>query len=159
VTGRRTRSSTWALAAAIALAGCTTEGAEVESKTEADVTAAVQQRAEQVASLIGQALREPATNASPCTGKLGETDRQVFTVQGAYDVTMPAAQQLGAVAKVRDSWKADGYEITDDRVVGGRGVLAAKAPDGYRFYLQSKSPADALALLINSPCHRSPTPR
>ena len=159
MTARWTRTSTWALAAAVALAGCTTEGANVESKTEADVTAAVQQRAEKVATLIGQALREPATNASPCTGKLGENDRQVFTVQGAYNLTMPAEQQLETVAKVRDTFKADGYEITDDRVVSGQGVLAAKAPDGYSFYLQSTSPPTALALLVNSPCYRSPTPR
>lgn len=159
MTRRWTRTSTWALAAAIALAGCTSEGANVESKTEADVTAAVQQRADKVAILIGQALREPATNASPCTGKLGETDRQVFTVQGAYNLTMPAEQQLETVAKVRDTWRAEGYEITDDRVVGAQGVLAAKAPDGYRFYLQGTAPRAALALLVNSPCYRSPTPR
>jgi hypothetical protein len=159
VTRRRTtRTSTWALAAAIALTGCT-EGANVESRTEADVTAAVQQRAEKVATLIGQALREPATNASPCTGKLGENNRQVFTVQGAYNLTMPAEQQLETVAKVRDTWQTEGYEITDDRVVGDQGVLAAKAPDGYSFYLQTKPPSAALALLVNSPCYRSPTPR
>lgn len=159
MTRRWTRTSTWALAAAVALAGCTTEGANVESKTEADVTAAVQQRAETVATLIGQALREPATNASPCTGRLGENDRQVFTVQGAYHLSMPAERQLETVAKVRDTFKADGYEITDDRVVAGQGVLAARAPDGYSFYLQSLSPPTALALLVNSPCYRSPTPR
>ena len=69
------------------------------------------------------------------------------------------AGRVDTVAKGRDTFKADGYEITDDRVAGGQGVLAAKAPDGYGFYLQSTSPPTALALLVNSPCHRSPTRR
>ncbi len=144
--------------AALTLTGCT--GANVETKTEADATTLVQQRAEQIATLIGSPLEEPATNAAGCTGKLGETSDNVFSVQGAYQIPVPTEQQLTTLARLRDAWKANGYTITDDRTVGTtEGVLAAKTRDGYDMSVESTRPPTAFALLIHSPCFRFPTRR
>jgi hypothetical protein len=155
-----TRAAVAAVAAA-ALTACTSStGADVESKSEADATAAVQQHADRIAGVLGSPLLNPSTNPGPCSGQRGETGRDIFAVQGAYQVTMPVEKHTGTLARLRDLWKADGYTITDDRSFGdGAGVLAARSPEGYSVNVESTSPPSALALLVHSPCFRSPTPR
>jgi hypothetical protein len=155
--------------AAVTLTACTTiTGANVDTKTEADATTAVQQYADQVADVAGSSLIDPATTASPCTGtgtgtgtgKLGEADRDVFTMQGAYQIALPVEKHIDTISRLRDMWKANGYSITDDRTVGGnRGVIAAKTGDGFSFTVQSTTPPTMVAVLVHSPCYKSPTPR
>jgi hypothetical protein len=151
------------LATATALmfvAGCTTiTGADVQSKSEADAITVVQQRADALAQVIGAALINPSNQPGPCSGKLGETDRDIFAVQGAYNVDLPVEKHSDALARLRDQWKADGYTITDDRAIGSAGVIAAKAPDGFSFTVQSTTPPTGFAVLVHSPCFKSPTPR
>ncbi len=150
-----------AAVAAAALTACTAiTGADVESKTESDATAAVQQHADGIAQAIGSSLTNPSTRPGPCTGKLGESDREIFAVQGAYNVDLSVEKHAPTFARLRDLWNANGHTITDDRTLGdGTGVITAKTKDGYSFNVQSTAPPTGLALLVHSPCFKSPTPR
>ncbi len=155
---RTTHAVTWLTASAIMLAGCT--GANVDEKTETEAKALVQQYADQVSALIGSRLEEPTLSSSACSGKGGESDRQIFSIQGAYQIAVPTEQQTATFNRVRDAWKANGYTITDDRTIKTNdGVLAAKTPDGVDIDIETTRPPTAVALLIHSPCFKSPTPR
>jgi hypothetical protein len=150
----------------LAVAGCSSgsnKEKNVQTMSEPDVTSQVQRYADDVVTLIGNTrLQEPAASAAGCEGKLGEVSRDIFYVQGAYLMPVPAEQHLTTLARVREQWRQRGYTITDDRTFpdGKRGVLAATIPtDGYRIKLESGVPAIAFSLLVHSSCYRSPTPR
>ena len=153
-----TNAVTALTAAAIMLTGCT--GANVDEKTETEAKAFVQHYADQVSALIGSPLEEPAVSSSTCTGKGGESDRQIFSIQGAYQIAVPTEQQTATFNRVRDAWKANSYTITDDRAIQTNdGVLTAKTPEGVAIDLETTRPPTAVALIIHSPCFKSPAPR
>ncbi|WP_203824816.1 hypothetical protein [Actinoplanes palleronii] len=153
---RTSRAAALLLAAsALILSGCS--GDDVESKSENDVNAQIQQHAETIASLVGNPLFNPSLSASGCTGRGGETSDKIFTVQGVYNVNPPRKDQhLASLGKVKAEWKAKGYTITDDRTVGpDDGVVAAKTPDGYDLDIERALP-DGFVILIHSPCYERP---
>ncbi|GAA4609914.1 hypothetical protein BJY16_007577 [Actinoplanes octamycinicus] len=129
----------------------------METKSEADVNALVQQHAEQMATTVGMPLFNAKLNASPCTGRLGEDSDTIFTVQGAYNVVPPQKDQhLASLDKVKADWTAKGYTITDDRTVGpDDGVVAAKTPDGFNLDIERANPS-GFVILIHSPCYERP---
>jgi hypothetical protein len=130
----------------------------VQTKTKADAQAAVQERAEQIATQVGSALVNPKLSPSPCTGRKGESGGDVYSMQGAYQIMLPEAQHVPTAAKVRDAWKAAGWTITDDRTIGTSVVLTAKTPDDYSVDLESTAPPQAVALIIRTPCYRTSAP-
>jgi hypothetical protein len=156
---RRILSAT-ALTLALAVAGCST-GDDVQTKTEAEAGAAVRQFADQVATTIGGVTFDTAnTVPSPCEGGFGETNREIFTMQGSYQWALPTDRQLDTIARVRESWRASGYEITEERKLSeDRGAVNAKTPDGFNLYLFSTTPPTGMGVVVTSPCYRSPTPR
>jgi hypothetical protein len=145
------------LAAAVVLTVTACSGEFVETKSEADTTALVQQHADALAALVGTPLRNPATGPMPCTGKQGEGDRSVYAIQGAYNIDAPDGEQARAtIARVRADWTAKGYEITDDREIGDyEAVLSAKTKDGFSLDIETVS-RDAFAALLYSPCFTRP---
>jgi hypothetical protein len=157
------RLTTWAAATAIAiaaLAGCTSSGDDVETRTEAEATRIVQQKADQVVTLIGRtSLTDPAISPGPCTGKAGENSGDVFAVQGVWVLPLPEQRHLDTLTRLRDAWKAEGYTITTDQTVGTGGELTAKANDGSSINVITTDPPNAMRLLIHSACYESPTPR
>ncbi|MBO3741500.1 hypothetical protein [Actinoplanes flavus] len=152
---RRTRAAGFALTALLTLTACS--GEDMETKSEADATALVQQHADAIAGLVGTSLRNPETGPLPCTGKLGESSRSVYAIQGVYNIDAPDGEQPRAViTRVRTDWTAKGYTITDDRELGTYdAVLTAKTPDGYSLDLETVSP-EAFAMILHSPCFRRP---
>jgi hypothetical protein len=63
-------------------------------------------------------------------------------------------------ARLKDLWTANGWKITDDRrFTGTKGVIAAETPDGYGINVESTTSGEKVAVLVNSPCFKSPTPR
>ena len=143
-----------------ALASCSLFGDAVEVKTEADASALVQQRGEQIASLAGGPLTDPAISPASCEGKFGESSDTVFSTLGVWVVPMEASKHLDTIARVRDAWKAQGYDITDDRKIGeNRGVLTAKTDDGYTLDLTSQVESKGFRVMVSSPCFESPTSR
>jgi hypothetical protein len=161
------RSLTAAVCALIlTLSGCgddLAQGEDVKTLAEADATRQVQQYADQIVTLIGNTnLTNPAVSAAPCEGKAGKLSEDIYTVQGVYQLPLPAEQHLTTLARVRDAWRDQGYTITEDRTFPSNdgGTLTADNPtDGYRLDLTSTSPATMVRLLIHSACYRSPTPR
>jgi hypothetical protein len=144
----------------IALAGCTNGGA-VDTKTEADVNVMVRQYAEDIRTAAGGEYTKQAETALACTGRLGETSDDVFSVQGAYQITLAPDRQLPFLAELRGQWKAKGWEITTDETIApNRGKLAAKTgEDGFDLTLTTVKTSQWLAILVHSPCYKSPTPR
>ncbi|MEV4641326.1 hypothetical protein AB0J80_28685 [Actinoplanes sp. NPDC049548] len=154
------RAALTVTAACLALTACTSTGADVETKTEADAKAAVQQYADQLAGAIGGGLLNVGVNASPCTGKFGETDSDVYTVSGVYQVPLPAERHHDTMDKLKNLWTANGWKITDDRRFEGTdGVIAAKTSDGYALNVESTTSGQNVAVMVSSPCFKSPTPR
>ncbi len=143
----------------LALAACT--GGNVETKTEDEAKQVVRQRGEQVAALIGSgAFTQNTESPGPCEGRLGETSRDVFSVQGSYTLPLEPAKQLSTIARVREAWQANGYEITEDRTINQeRGILRATSEDGFQLRIMSTPTPTSVGILIHSPCYRSPTPR
>ncbi|MGK5444586.1 hypothetical protein ACSNN7_22565 [Micromonospora sp. URMC 105] len=134
---------------------------DMKSASEAEITGQVNQYANQVAALVGNPLFNPATSSAPCSGRGGELDEKIRTVQGAYNVNLAAGRHVDTLARIREQWRAQGWTITEDVTSsnGREGALAAKTtPDGYSLSLTSTSPPTALALLVNSPCYRSTDP-
>jgi hypothetical protein len=135
----------------------------VQTAAVDDVKAKVQEAADQVATTIGANLTNPAV--SPATCELpagGEEDDAVFYVQGAYQIPVAPQQQVPTLAKLRDQYKQQGYTIKDDRTgaENNTGTLTVVAPDdSFTISVQSTSPPQAVALIIHTPCYRSPTPR
>jgi len=128
-----------------------------------DVKAQVQQRAEQIATVIGGSLQNPAVSPATCEAPAGgKEDDDVYCVQGAYQVPVTPDQQLSTLAKLRDQWKQQGYTIKDDRTFSepNAGTVTAVAPDDqFSISVETTSPPQAMALIIHTPCYRSPTPR
>jgi uncharacterized lipoprotein len=154
------RSWIAALAAVTVLAGCSV-GGNVETKTEDDVRKVVQQYADEVKAITGGEWTMQSPTAMPCTGKLGESSDDVFTVQGAYQVPLAADKQLSTLAQIREQWKAKGWNITADEQIGdNRGKLAGSTGDGgYELTLTTVKDPNWLGILVHSPCYKSPTPR
>lgn len=155
------RAAITAATVLLAVTACTTiTGADVDTKTEADAKAAVQQYAAQIAGVIGAGLQNPAENASPCTGKLGETDSDVYTMLGTYQVDLAPDRHPDTMTRLKDLWTANGWKITEDRRFGGvEGVIAAKTTDGYSISAESTTSGAKVAVMVGSPCFKSPTPR
>jgi hypothetical protein len=157
----RLRCAAAALLAAAGLTACTTGGAgtSVPTRAEADVTAEVNRYAQQVAEVIGGTrLDNPTTSPAQCTGKGGQFSADVFYVQGAYQLPLPVEQHRAALTTVRDRWKSDGLNITQDRTfANGGGEVSARNPaDGYTLTLTSGKPPTILALIVHSGCYRRP---
>jgi hypothetical protein len=161
MTPHRLTTLTALTATALVLSACTSiTGANVDTKSEADTTAAVQQYADQISAAVGGPLTNAATNAAPCTGKLAETHSDVYTVQGTYRIAVPAEQHVATAARLRDTWKANGWKITDDRTFNNtEAVVTAETPDGFNVNVESTKSGANIAIMVNSPCYKSPTPR
>ncbi|MFI5496677.1 hypothetical protein [Actinoplanes sp. NPDC051859] len=140
----------------LTLTGCF--GGDVETRTEDEAKALVRDRSAQLATQLGGvAFTEAKENPGPCTSG-GNAD--VFAVQGSYQAPLPTAEQIPTLNRIRDAWKRDGWEITDDRVIEpNAGILRAKSSDGYTYHLTSARSTTELGVIIYSPCFESPTPR
>jgi hypothetical protein len=157
MTPRRTARTVVAVLAATALALSACSGDDVETKPETDVSAVVQQHAEAVAAIAGQALENSSLTPHGCTGPRGQISDTVYTVQGAYNLPAPTGEKhLDVIARILADWKTRGYMITDDRTVAAdRGVAAAKTPDGYKLDVETATP-NGLAVFVDSPCYERP---
>jgi hypothetical protein len=165
---RITTVTVWAIAALIALPGCggankdPTEGKQMVAVASlTDVQRQVREQANTVLADLG--LPPPSTapdiGPAPCSDAGGSADDGRFYVAGAWQVPLPSAQQIATLRRVRDTWQAKGYEITDYRELpsGVEVVLAAGNPtNGYSLSLITTSPPIAVAMLVSSPCMKSP---
>ncbi|KUL31526.1 hypothetical protein ADL15_21905 [Actinoplanes awajinensis subsp. mycoplanecinus] len=143
-------------ATALTLTACSGDD-DMQAKPETDVNAVVQQHADAVAVIAGQALQNPSLTPHGCTGPNGQISDTIYTVQGVYNLPAPTGEKhLDVIARIRADWKTKGYTITDDRTVAAdRGVAAAKTPDGYKLDVETATP-DGFAVFVDSPCYERP---
>jgi hypothetical protein len=143
----------------VTLSGCGTFGDDVESKNKDDVKAVVRQQAATVAGMVRSGnLQEKVVGDYPCTGKLGESNDRVYTVQGIFGIPLAADQQVATINRIRETWTAQGWtvtgEITNDPRRGN--VTFRTKPDDYSIQLLTAPGLDMLNVSINSPCYESP---
>lgn len=158
MTPPKTIHLTAALLAAVALTLSACSGDDVETKPEADVNTVVQQHADAIAAVAGQALKNPKIRAGGCSSPSGNVSDTVYTVQGVYNLPAPVAgeKHLDVLSRVRSDWQSKGYTITDDRTVAAdSGVLAAKTSDGYKLDIETGT-APGFAVFVDSPCYERP---
>jgi hypothetical protein len=162
----RTALGAAACAVLLTLAGCSDRtGKDDAMKTisEADAISQVNRYAQSVADLIGTSKPEnPKASGAACEGKAGEFSEDVYYVQGSYQIPLPNEQHVATLGRLRDQWRERGYTVKDDRTFPeqNRGILVVNDPaDGYTVWIQSTKPPTALALIIHTPCYRSPTLR
>ncbi|RZU51325.1 hypothetical protein EV385_3140 [Krasilnikovia cinnamomea] len=140
-----------------ATVGCDKGSDDVQTRNADDVAREVQQYADQVVTIIGDTkLTNGVVDTSPCEGKRGETDGDIRTTYGIYQ--LPVSDHAAAIGRLRQAWNAAGWRITDDRTVGqrGEGVLAAEAPNGgLNASITSTTPPTHVKLSIYSACYQT----
>jgi hypothetical protein len=135
--------------AAVLLAGCA--GADDGTRSEADAAAAVQNYADQMASMINGFISEASTTSIPCGGAGS------FRVRGSYVVPLTAALHPGSRARHREVFTANGLRITTDHTSDGySGEIAGVTTDRYSIDIASMAPPTGLTMRIDSPCFAAP---
>ena len=157
-------------ASVVTLAGCAAGSSQENGKmdvkrvSQADARALVEGYAHEVTTAVGT---EPTPAgalkalANPCEGRGGELSDDVYSMLGSMQLSLPEAEQLATLARLRDRWTRQGYTVTEERTFpdGRRGTLTVRAPgDDVEISLNSTSEAKAIAVLISTPCYRSDEP-
>jgi hypothetical protein len=146
------------------LTGCDSpEGKDdVKQVSHADARTLVDGYLRQVISAVGGTPNaEPDFLPSPCEGQRGELSEFIYSMRGGAQLPLPEAEQLGTLARLRDSWRQQGYTIVEDRTFpdGKSGTVVVRSPaDGVRIAVDSTSPATALAIRVSTPCYQSDVP-
>jgi hypothetical protein len=134
------------------------DGTTVQAATEAEITAQVNALANQIVGVIGDTkLTNPTSNAAPCENNTGDDSGTVNYVLGTYQIPVPNDRHQAAFTQVRDHWRAQKWDITEDRFneAQRRGSVSAKEPtSGSTFTLSSSASPKVLTLLITSACYR-----
>lgn len=149
-----------ALLAASLTIGCAPDnpGGTVQPKAEADVKAAVEQRAATLTQLIGDQLPGGSVTPSPCTRKAGQSSDDVYTMIGIWSVPLPAERHLSTLTQIKNDLSAKAWTITEHRQINNtRGILTAIDPDNYELNLTSAVDSTAFRLMVSSPCFASKT--
>ncbi|MEW2379568.1 hypothetical protein AB0883_26185 [Micromonospora sp. NPDC047812] len=130
----------------------------LQTKAAAEVSALAEARAKAVATTAGVALDDWRTNTSPCQGQRGEiADDGRWTLSGFAGLPVPPADQITTLRRIRDMWRQQGYEITEDRTFadGTRGAVSMRDPDtGITISLTTTASRDRVALILASDCYR-----
>jgi hypothetical protein len=117
--------------------------------SEADARRAAQGYAEQVAAFAGNV---PLTRATTSVGACPQRG-DAFAGRGSAELTVPAEGHGPLLARMRDGWRAQGYQVT--AAPGGRAVLSVELPPaGPVFTLASMAPRGTVVLLVRTPCLR-----
>jgi hypothetical protein len=162
---RRTALGAAACALLLTLTGCSARPGKddnVKTLPEPEAISQVNQYGKKVADLAGAAeLKNPTASGAACEGKVGEFSNDVYYVLGTYQLPVPQDKHVATLSRLRDQWRQQGYTVKDDRISGetNTGVLTVQDPEGNTINVESTNPPTALALFINTPCYKSPTPR
>lgn len=144
------------------LAGCS--GADngkdptVRSHSRADVEAATHAHLGTATEAIGEGSPDPAPSVrpAPCDGY---RDDAVFHVSGFSHVALPVERHTVVLERLRDEWTAKGYALKNFRVLpGGAGAELdlVNPADGFQFSWTTSGDRVWIALIVMSPCVRSP---
>ncbi|RLK25853.1 hypothetical protein DER29_3864 [Micromonospora sp. M71_S20] len=130
----------------------------LQTKAVAEVSTLAEARAQAVAATAGVALDGWRTNTSPCQGQRGEiADDGRWTLSGFAGLPVPPADQIATLRRIRDMWRQQGYEITEDRTFadGARGAVSMRDPGtGITISLTTTASRDRVAVILASGCYR-----
>jgi hypothetical protein len=115
--------------------------------------------AAQIAAVVGADAPQTETRLgpAPCENSSGEpADDGRFYVQGNWQMPLPAADHPGTLARLRENWAAQGYEIKKFQMFNDiEGVIIAENPvDEVELTVESGMPPTAVAVVILTPCYR-----
>lgn len=129
----------------------------LQTKATAEVTALAEARARAVATSAGVPLENWRTSTAPCVGRGGEiADDGRWTLNGFAGLLVSAADQLATLHRIRDMWRQQGYEITEDRVFadGTRGAVSVRDPEtSISISLTTTPSRERIALILASGCY------
>lgn len=153
------------LTLSVAVTGCSDsndkDGTTVQAATDAQITQQVNTLADQIAGVIGDTrISNSAANAAPCEGDAADDSGTVNYVLGTYQIPVPNGRHQAGFTRVRDHWRDQKWDITEDRFDAAqrRGSVSAKEPtSGSTFTLSSSASPEVLTLLITSACYRDST--
>ncbi|MFY1686740.1 hypothetical protein [Plantactinospora sp. WMMB782] len=83
----------------------------------------------------------------------------MFHVSGFSHVTLPVEQHAEVLERLRDEWIARGYELKNFRILpdgAGAELDLVRPADGFQFSWATSGDRVWIALIIVSPCVRSP---
>lgn len=146
--------STAAVATDFIVKSCS--GDDVETVAEDQTKHEVEEYARQVATAAGQELKAIGdVDSVPCTGRNGESSTDIYTIYGMYQLPVPRERHASLFAELREQWRS--YRVETYRASASEGgELALRTPDQFRIHFETAVEGRSLALMINSPCRRSP---
>jgi hypothetical protein len=114
-----------------------------------------------IGAIIGAdpATTETRVGPAPCETSGSEVTGNAYYIQGNWQMPLPPADHSGALARLRDSWVEQGYEIKRFHMFSDtEGLVIAENPvDKFELMAESAAPPTAVAVVIMSPCYRSAT--
>lgn len=166
MTPRRLATRTAITAAALLLVtGCTSpaptpKDTTLQVKTQAEAEKLVQQLADSVAAAVGSPLTDQHSTPAPCAD--GGGGAVPWTLSGVANVAVKPADQVATLMRLHDTWKSQGYEITEFQLVPAgtpdEGSVSARVPvTELTVTVQSTGPRTGFAIIIATPCY-APAP-
>lgn len=129
----------------------------LETKPVAEVAVQAEARAQAAATAAGVSLESWRFGAAPCMGRFGETaENGSWSLAGFAHMWVSAEDQLPTLNRIRDMWRQQGYEITQDRTFddGTRGDISMRDSEtGITMSLTTNKNRDGLALILGSACY------
>ncbi len=127
---------------------------------EQQAAAQVRDYAATIGAVVGAdaAATETRVGPAPCETSGGEVTGNPFYVQGNWQMPLPAAEHAAVLARLRDDWTAQGFEIKRFHMFSDvEGVVIGQNPaDGFELMVESASPPVAVAVIVMTPCYLSP---
>ncbi|WP_230688727.1 alpha/beta hydrolase [Micromonospora sp. WMMC415] len=129
----------------------------LQTRATAEVKGLAEASAQAVATTVGIPLNDWRTNTSPCVGERGEiADDGRWTLSGFAGIPVAPADQITSLHRIRDRWRQQGYEVTEDRIFadGTRGAVSMRDPGtGITVSLTTTKSRDSIALILASDCY------
>ncbi|GIJ27426.1 hypothetical protein Vqi01_25880 [Micromonospora qiuiae] len=129
----------------------------LQTKAVAEVRSLAEAHAQAVSAAAGVALENWRTNTAPCEGRGGEiADDGRWTLTGFARLPVAPDDQITTLQRVRDAWREQGHEITEDRTFteGDGGVVSMReAATSVTISLATNASRDRIALIVATGCY------
>jgi hypothetical protein len=116
--------------------------------------------AQEIATAIGSQLTNYDANSESCSDSSDKMSQYVYSTIANGQIFVPQERHAALLAQLRQQWQARGFTVDLDVQASGKrdAELVVYSPDRFRIRLIETTPPTAFALMISSPCRKSPTP-